>query len=652
MTVEPGPLNGAQPQDSEETSISAPSETKAKTRKKTPKAKRSLWLDTWLLEGIALSFSIACLVAIFGVLAAYDNKKRPQLAYKITLNTIISVLATGCKSSLILVIGEAICQLKWLWFQNPTQRRLFGMQSFDAASRGPLGSLMIIIEHGAHSLVCLGAALIILLLAFDPFIQQVISYPLLSVADPDNMSGAAAPQVTRYIPAPRIIDWKNAIMQGLWSSEDMSFEPKCSSGNCTWDPFPSIGICSQCADLTSIAKLNCSLPGPEKNFNKTCHIALPHPWVGMDPIYGDKIIPGSFSISNTQGYVSMPNVAIWERFSVGDLDESDEAFESDPDLLVSEDSDHSNSTFAGVKNPLIAYAYAEIGMKKGHLSENAPVSDDVILTKITECSLSVCLRKYDISVNNGDASIHTSTPDLGVTYLTQSPDTLKPGETIPCWRPKDSYATDAQPALNLTFCDWDMQKLQSQMSDVLPVVNQINWERDTMDGWRTDADKTGVVGESDFERNGIELNADRIVTIGFEEAMKRIAASLTRLGLKSTKESVHGTVKTDKIFVSVQWPWLAFPASLVLLGTIFLVITIVLSRKNHVPLWKSSTLPSLYHGLEKFGGDEYSTGSFMEKSAESTKVRLQYSEQHGRLMLLQNDVGDVPSSRPRSISSN
>ncbi|PLN78358.1 hypothetical protein BDW42DRAFT_187476 [Aspergillus taichungensis] len=599
MTVESGPLNGAQTQDGEETSILAPIETKP--HKKTPKAKRSLWLDTWLLEGIALAFSIACLVAIFGVLAAYDNKKRPQLAYKITLNTIISVLATGCKSSLIL---------------NPTQRRLFGMQSFDAASRGPLGSLMIIIDHGAHSFVCFGAALIILLLAFDPFIQQVISYPLVSVPNLDNMGGAVAPQVTRYIPAPKIIDWKNAIMQGLWSSEDMNLEPKCSSGNCTWDPFPSIGICSQCADLTSIAKLNCSLPDPEKNFNKTCHIALPHPWVGMDALSGDKIIPGSFPVSNTQGLMTMPNVAIWKRFSVGDLDQSDEAYESDPDLLVSEDSDHPNSTFAGVKNPLVAYAYAEIVMKKGQLPENGPASDDVILKKVTECSLSVCL---------------------------QDPDTLKPGETIPCWRPKDPYKTHAQPALNLTFCDWDMQKLQSQTSDVLPVINQINWERNT-DGWRTNADKTGVVGETDFERNGIELNADRIVTIGFEESMKRIAASLTRLGLKSTKERVHGTVKTDEVFVSVQWAWLAFPASLVFLGTVFLVITVMLSQKNHVPLWKSSTLPSFYHGLEKPGNDEYSTGSFMEKSSQSTKVRLQYSEQHGRLMLLQDNVGNVPPS--------
>lgn len=645
MTIELRPLTGTQTEECEGSNNSvAPVESK--DRAKSPKAKRpgrrSFWLDTWLFEGLALSFSIACLVSIFGVLLVYDNQKRPQLAYKITLNTIVSVLATGCKSSLVLVIGEAICQLKWLWFQDPKQRPpLFGIQSFDSASRGPLGSLMILVNHRGRSFVCVGASLIILLLAFDPFIQQVISYPLRSVSDPDNLSGAVAPQVRGYISTSKTIDWKNAIMQGLWSSEDLDLPPKCSSGNCTWERFPSIGICSQCADLTSIAKLNCSLPGPDDNFNKTCHVALPHPWVAEDELTGDTIIPGSFAVSNDNGIMSLPNVVIWERFSVEDLDESPENTESDTDLLFSEDSKHPNSTFAGVKNPLVAYAFAAIEMKRGQLSNKTPTSDNVILSKVTECSLSVCLRQYDMSVTNGDASIHTSTPDLGVTYLAQSPDTTKPGETIPCWRPKKPYVTEAQPRLKLTFCDWAMEALQAQMSDVLPVVNAISWTWDSINGWTTRSDDTMIDGETTFEENGITLNADRIVTISFEGAMERIAASLTRLGLKTTNDSFHGTVRTEEVFVSVQWAWLAFPASLVLLGTVFLVITIALNRKHHVPLWKSSSLPSIYHGLEKFEDKEYSTTTLMEKNAELIKVLLQYSEQHGRLMLLQEDLDSI-----------
>lgn len=140
--------------------------------------KRSAWLDSWLLEWIALTFSIACLISITIVLWIHDGKLRPEMINGLSLNTIISVLATACKSALILVIAEAISQLKGLHFRRPVQSagkaQLVGIQRFDAASRGPLGSLMIIFHHCAGSLASLGAGVIVLLLAFDPFMQQVL----------------------------------------------------------------------------------------------------------------------------------------------------------------------------------------------------------------------------------------------------------------------------------------------------------------------------------------------------------------------------------------------------------------------------------------------------------------------------------------------
>ncbi|CAG8237385.1 unnamed protein product [Penicillium salamii] len=58
----------------------------------------SITLDTWILEGASLAFSIACLVSIYGILFAYNGKPRPEISYNISLNAIVSVLATACKS--------------------------------------------------------------------------------------------------------------------------------------------------------------------------------------------------------------------------------------------------------------------------------------------------------------------------------------------------------------------------------------------------------------------------------------------------------------------------------------------------------------------------------------------------------------------------
>lgn len=265
MPIEMAPLNMAQSGAAEESVPLKPSSTTSNRRK-------SIWLDTWLFESLALVFSVACFVAILGLLSAYNNKVRPEMAYNLSLNAIISILATGCKSSLVLVIGEAMCQLKWLHFKSTSKSQLFGMQVFDAASRGPLGSLRILIYHRAQSLVCLGAAVIVLLLALDPFMQRVLSYPVRVINTSDGQ--AVAKQLRGTTPGD-LLDWENAFGQGLWSHENYDVSPLCSSGNCIWEEFSSVGICSQCSDMTSSAQLKCNLGNATTWTNQTCEITLP-----------------------------------------------------------------------------------------------------------------------------------------------------------------------------------------------------------------------------------------------------------------------------------------------------------------------------------------------------------------------------------------
>lgn len=79
------------------------------------------------------------LLAICGVLLAYDNKKRPDMAYGLSLNTIVARLATASKSSLVIVVGEAIGQFKCIWLQNSSNGQLLDVQTFDSAQPGATG---------------------------------------------------------------------------------------------------------------------------------------------------------------------------------------------------------------------------------------------------------------------------------------------------------------------------------------------------------------------------------------------------------------------------------------------------------------------------------------------------------------------------------
>ena len=89
-------------------------------RKETPlrlSPRTSWWArvfsDTWIPEFLSLVASAACIIAIAGVLYSYDGSASPEIPYGITLNAIISILATTSKSLQLFAIASAISQQKW-----------------------------------------------------------------------------------------------------------------------------------------------------------------------------------------------------------------------------------------------------------------------------------------------------------------------------------------------------------------------------------------------------------------------------------------------------------------------------------------------------------------------------------------------------------
>lgn len=67
------------------------------------------------------------------------------------MNAIISFLSTLAKGSLSLILAAVLRQEKWLWFID-RPRPLSTIDSFEEASRGPYGSLVLLFKlHGRYS---------------------------------------------------------------------------------------------------------------------------------------------------------------------------------------------------------------------------------------------------------------------------------------------------------------------------------------------------------------------------------------------------------------------------------------------------------------------------------------------------------------------
>ncbi|OQE91527.1 hypothetical protein PENNAL_c0009G01678 [Penicillium nalgiovense] len=115
-----------------------------------------------------------CVVAMVAVLINRQGTTLAAWHLSIAPNTVISVLATVSKTCLLLPVTASISQLKWLHFNRA--HRLSDLDLYDNVSRGPLGALFFVFRLPL-SLGALGAIITIVALAFDPFAQQLISFP-------------------------------------------------------------------------------------------------------------------------------------------------------------------------------------------------------------------------------------------------------------------------------------------------------------------------------------------------------------------------------------------------------------------------------------------------------------------------------------------
>ena len=103
------------------------------------------FVDWWMEELLAILLSIITLLAIVVILRKYDDRSLPTFSHNVSLNFVVSTLATVSKSSLLLAVTSALGQVKWLWMSSK-QRSLQDLQVFDEASRGPWGASKLLIS--------------------------------------------------------------------------------------------------------------------------------------------------------------------------------------------------------------------------------------------------------------------------------------------------------------------------------------------------------------------------------------------------------------------------------------------------------------------------------------------------------------------------
>lgn len=385
---------------------------------------KCLLLNTWFIEAIAMTFSVLCLAAIVLVMAVYDQKSRPIMPYGVTLNAIVSTLATASKSFLICAVAGAMSQLKWCWFTTK-DHKLQDMQTLDDASRGPMGSLAMLFSFAWMRLVSIGALITVLAATFDPFVQQVLKYP---IRQADDLSHVAIVQkASVFTVVPESNQFTSAINAGIWyAGGQPGGNPVCSSGNCHWPIFRSLAWCSKCSDVTSSANVILS----------TCDLDAFVDRKANESFHCDFTFDGGNSITLLHGVEHSrspvngpdPNHLNFTSQVVWALHNSPATSYAPIPL--------SNRTFLSMKSPFLALAYVSLD-STSLFSPNGTPDGTICIDHAEECVLTPCTREYNISIVNGIRKVSIVSENYGLTTVAELDAILGSETTLwygPCWQ--------------------------------------------------------------------------------------------------------------------------------------------------------------------------------------------------------------------------
>ncbi|KAJ9615109.1 hypothetical protein H2200_001183 [Cladophialophora chaetospira] len=629
--------------------------------------------DTWWPEALALGLSACCLLGIAVLLASYHGHEIPDFPSGVTVNAVISTLAVGAKSALIFAVAATMSQSKWCWFHtapNEQPRCLQDIQILDDAARGPLGSLTsMLIRRTIVSLCSIGAAIMFLALAYDPFVQQVVSYPVKSVnisSKATTMQALAVSFLATVLDTPET----TAAYSGTFGITD-SFQraPYCPTGNCTWESFSSMEWCSKCANFTDEAlasfSTGCNFTIAELfNANRTGNYTGGNCTIGFA---GRAPMKTQLSIIPEGGGIIMHLdwPPIWE------LNGAAGGPESNYSIYTYMQEGHE---FLGITNPLMPLLFSRLRSTKPptytiHADPSTPLL--LQLLQPVACALSPCLRTHRLSVTNGELESQILNEDYGILSLSSGggvcwkPETLKDQDIadIPMVDrgPKFENYTETRGYVrlnssNMARCIEEQSPREWAPNILKPLAGSIDGvfhlNRSVGDG-----NEVGIARFVSQDDNPI-LDLLTMTTLRTPSSLLAgIADALTYVNLHpgppydveftdppDVISFVPGTVWGQKVFVHVRWAWLSLPVALTFGAIAFLATTAHQTRRQHLPLWKSSSLATLYHGLESDLVDEdrrYETASDMHSVSRGVYVRLGTTDEEGtqgsgRRMLLRS----------------
>ena len=540
----------------------------------------------WTWEIMASLFSLGCMAAVVVVLIYEQGKPLDQwnrgIGRNISPSAVVSFLGTLGRSACMLALTEAISQLKWMHF-NSRSHRLSDLELFDDASRGPWGALVLIISKNKSTVLASCASVLVLLsLLMDPFMQLIFNFP----SKLSTMSTLPDPLFTSQVYDPQALPsrfeqcysttavesrMQAAILAPVWNSTRDPQMP-CYSERCDWPTITTLGVCSECTDLTDTVTSNCTGDVERRLLECTYHIE------GIE-----ETIDAQFGMTGGASEAIDYNT-VWNSTNLV----------SDGDGELSKGTLASLVNFTYISFPKGVNWEEYIDSKTLKAKGNSPK-----VSKAMKCSFNFCARtleKPSAEQLKGGTLSGPSTP-LNWSSIPESTSAIEMLTMTP--------ATSDHPTMNTTFSINYCNFLGlAQYLNGLFTVGSWTEGMYSLDGRRTPDIGTPMAEAGDVP-----------------SLLSEMAFSMTDVIRTTNSTLVHGTQKETLTFISISWGWLALPVTVVVLAFVMLILVMVLNRAQGVPAWRSSSLALLFHDVQ--GSDSSAKeGLYDPKQLEAEASRI------------------------------
>jgi hypothetical protein len=490
-----------------------------------------------------------------------------------------------------------------------TENPLSIMAPYDDATRGPLGSFILLLQlpkrYGSSKLsrgslfvrllttlssivVSVVATITVLALGFEPFVQQSLSLPLRNLEVPG--SSPTIPTVTNLalseaeLASNITLVYNSVLLRGLFSDAMPPLQPLCTGTYCEWPAYYTAGVCSSCEDLLNDTTM--ILVEEDKqavlDFATADYLdAFP----GFDTLEQEENMVGTVNMTYavTSNYTirlgdAPPfNLSVFLRSSLNEFSQLYQTLDFPEEVVFDATkrptwvSNGHNGILGGL-SPNITGPLSTLGYLALARSEDGMRLE---LRSATRCAISLCAREEVTKISNGtlETIVKDQTwghhfqfgvlPDQGYNWTA----TLGDHTFHVVDKPDNAYDHTAV-----------------SLDNTIMSLRGRSWRR---------LDANNKVSQHSLPTDPTP-NTKRFMTGDVMNSSARIAQTFTNHLRENGDEEIQGQVYTSVPFVDVRWPWLVYPLTIVTVCSAMLLITIYQTKRCGLPIWRTSLYPLLF----------------------------------------------------------